>query len=326
MNDYEARRQAKIQQNQVLLAGLDVKPLVPIATRSTNSKPPPAKRRRIQHETAPSRTSARIAAAPEKSSYHEDEQTKTVTLPRSVSKKSGKTRVKAQLGSRIIEESLVPVRDVAIIQAGWTAWESIGVAPKRDAENTLHFADFPAFMPNKSPEEMLREGCFGGSYYRALRSRKLGITIQDDWKELPSAWTSGLDPSRSLTSPEYDAEINKYKVSCGQSIEEWEAAGWISHEHDVRGWFQWYTRFYLGRRCSDDDRQVSRWRKCVGETGRWRRMLLKKYRMLGVREVFDDGAEEDAPEVSPVMHQTCFHWGWEIRQGELERYWAEEER
>jgi hypothetical protein len=116
--------------------------------------------------------------------------------------------------------------------------------------------------------------------------------------------------------------VNKYKVACGQSIEEWEASGWIRHEYDVRGWFQWYSRFFQGRRCDDDERQVSRWKKCVGETGRWRRMLLKKYMQLGVREVFDDGANEDAPEVSPVMHQTCHHWAFEVRQEHLDKFWA----
>lgn len=94
-------------------------------------------------------------------------------------------------------------------------------------------------------------------------------------------------------------DVNKFHVACGQSIEEWEAAGWINHKYDVRGWFQWYTRFFQGRRCEDDQRQVSRWRKSVGPTGRWRRMLLKKNVALGVRDVFDDGADEDTPQVSP---------------------------
>lgn len=77
----------------------------------------------------------------------------------------------------------------------------------------------------------------------------------------------------------------------------------------------------MGRRCNDDERQVSRWRKCVGETGRWRRMLLKKYVALGIKEVFDDGEDEDELEVSPVMHQTCHHWAFEVRQNVLDEYW-----
>ncbi|KAK3072031.1 hypothetical protein LTR53_007578 [Teratosphaeriaceae sp. CCFEE 6253] len=319
MNDYETRRLEKIKANQVLLAELDIKPVATRLTRKADSDPPAAKRRKVLiQDTAPPRTSARIAAVPVKPTYNEDAVTKLISLPRSAPRKPKTSR-------KLLEDPnpLMPVSDVESIRAGWTAWEATGDPPTRDrTSKTFHFADFPAFRPNKSPAEMLREGCFGGSYYRLLGSRKLGITVRDDWQELPQDWIEGLDVARFLISPTYDADVNKYKVSCGQSIEEWEAAGWISHADDVRGWFQWYTRFFQGRRCDDDARQVGRWRKCVGETGRWRRMLLKRYVAAGVREVFDDGADEDAPEVSPVMHQTCHHWAFEVRQSHLDELWA----
>lgn len=51
-------------------------------------------------------------------------------------------------------------------------------------------------------------------------------------------------------------------------------------------------------------------------------MLLKKYMQSGVREVFDDGEDDDAIEVSPVMHQTCQHWAFEVRQEHLDAYFA----
>ncbi|KAK3622020.1 hypothetical protein LTR56_022456 [Elasticomyces elasticus] len=323
MNDYETRRLDKIKANQALVAELDIKPVIPKSSRNSDSKPPAAKRRKLLDQAAPSRTSARIAAVEVKPRYNDEPSIKAVTLPRSTSRKS-KTG-KQQLGSRHIDdtEPLVPVQDVESIRAGWTAWKPVGEAPTRDeATKCFHFADHPIFTPNKSPAEMLREGCFGGSYYRPLRSRKLGIIVEDDWKELPAEWIEGLDVSRFLISPDYDPDVNKYKRSCGQSIEEWEAAGWISHAHDIRGWFSWYVRYFQGRRCDDDERQVSRWNKCVGETGRWRRILLKNYVKQGVREVFDDGADEDAPEVSPVVHQTCHHWAFEVRQGHLDEMWA----
>ncbi len=51
-------------------------------------------------------------------------------------------------------------------------------------------------------------------------------------------------------------------------------------------------------------------------------MLLKKYVGMGVREVFDDGENEDEGSgVSPVMHQTCFQWGYEVRQPDLDQFW-----
>ena len=50
-------------------------------------------------------------------------------------------------------------------------------------------------------------------------------------------------------------------------------------------------------------------------------MLLKKYVNMGIKEVFDDGEDENGADVSPVMHQTCHHWAYEIKQGDLERFW-----
>nr|OQO18248.1 hypothetical protein B0A51_16023 [Rachicladosporium sp. CCFEE 5018] len=329
MNDYETQRAAKIAKNQALLATLDIKTLTgrkPV--KSDRNGEPQAKRRKI--ESAPSRTSARIASAPIKPDYNDDVPIKTITLPRSATKKSKR----GALGSVIVEEleveALVPAKDIDEIRAGWTSWTPTAQPPTRGEDAVFHFEDdFETFTPNKSPEEMLRLGVFGGSYFRALKSRKLGVVVQDDWKELPPSWTVGLNVSKSLTSPVYNPEINKNGVQCGQSIEEWEAAGWISHEHDVRGWFQWYCRFFQGRRCDDDERQISRWRKCVGVTGRFRSALLKQYGRAGVRTAEDygdeDGDEDDgvvARGISPVVSQTCLHWGWEVRQGDLDGFWA----
>ena len=319
-NSYELQRLENIKQNQKLLAELNLHRHRTGVGSGTDLKPPPAKKRKF--ENVPSRTSARTASIG-RPSYKEDggEKYNYVERARPTNKnRSGKRTQKVEDDE---EEGpgLVPARDAETIRAGWVNWKPSETPPTRDEYGTFQFDSHPAFLPNKSPEEVIREGCFGGSYFRPLKSRKLGIVIEDDHRELPTAWTDGLDISRYLTSPTYDPEVNKFKVACGQSIEEWEAAGWINHDHDVRGWFQWYIRFFQGRRCDDDDRQISRWRKCVGETGRWRRMLLKKYLALGVREVFDDGADEDTPEVSPVMHQTCQHWAFEVRQNVLDDFW-----
>ena len=324
MNDYEVRRLEKIKKNQALLAELDLKPVVPKQHRNRDGVPPAKKRRLLEEKAAPARTSARIAAVPVKPSYNEDLDLERASLPRSAPKKSAKRGTRQELASTFVDdtEPLIPTKNVDEIRAGWTAWVATATPATRDEKGVFHFEDYPDFTPNKSPEEMLREGSFGGSYFRPLKSRKLGIIVEGDWEELPKEWIEGLNVESFLTRPTYNPDVNKFKVSCGQSIEEWEAAGWISHEHDVRGWFQWYCRFFQARRCDDDGRQVSRWKKCVGETGRWRRMLLKKYMQSGVREVFDDGADEDAPEVSPVMHQTCHHWAFEVRQDHLDEFWS----
>ena len=320
MNSYEIQRLENIKQNRKILAELNLQSRQTRGVElETGSKlPAPAKRRKSA--TVPSRTSARIASVA-RPSYNEDGGESFVYTERAKRAKKDTSARKKQKVEDLGDIDLVPARDAETIRAGWTDWTPSASPPTRDEYGTFHFDSHPTFLPNKSPEEVIREGCFGGSYFRPLKSRKLGIVVEDDYKELPETWTHGLDVAKYLTSPTYDPEVNKFKVACGQSIEEWEAAGWINHEHDVRGWFQWYLRYFLGRRCDDDERQVSRWRKCVGETGRWRRTLLKKYIALGVREVFDDGAVEDAPEVSPVVHQTCHHWAFEVRQNVLDEFW-----
>lgn len=321
MNDIESQREENIKRNQDHLRQLGIYLTPSAGSRHVAKGPLPKKRKLQQSPLAPSRSSARIASTPVRPSYisENDDDTASRTRkkgPRGAPKKTTIPVIKKEA------TAIVPTKDIESICAGWIAWEPTASLPTRDQESNFHFPDQPSFTPNKSPEEMLREGCFGGSYFRPLTSRRLGTTIVDDYKELPASWYSGLEVSNFLTSPNYDAEINKYKVSSGQSIEEWEAAGWINHTYDVRGWFQWYCRFYVGRRCEDDERQIGRWRKCVGETGRWRRMLLKKYVSMGIKDVFDDGEDEEGRDVSPVMHQTCHHWAYEVRQGDLDRFWG----
>lgn len=306
MEDIETQRQENIKRNKDELRKLGILYTPPIRVNGSNKRAN-AKKRKFEQPTLPAaRSSARIASAPSRPSYNEDERD-YASRPR---KKGRQTLAKNSRRNEVKQEEIaeIPAKDIDSIRAGWMSWKATAPPPNRDEESTFHFQDEPSFTPNKSPEEMMREGCFGGSYWRPLYSRRLGTTIADDYKELPLSWISGLDVQEFLVSPKYDPEVNKYKVSSGQTIEEWEVAGWINHAFDVRGWFQWYCRFFMGRRCEDDERQISRWRKCVGETGRWRRMLLKKYVSMGIREVFDDGEEEEGNDVSPVMHQTCHHW------------------
>lgn len=126
--------------------------------------------------------------------------------------------------------------------------------PTRDSDGNLHFPDFPEFTPNLTPFEVLQMGSFGGTYFRPIYSSITKQSYKDDqWKEFPEEWFEGLNISRQVTSSVYHNSVNKYKVSCGGDLKMWEESGWIT-EIDPYGWFQWYCRFYLGRRCSDDHR------------------------------------------------------------------------
>ncbi|KAF5609023.1 vegetatible incompatibility het-E-1 [Fusarium pseudoanthophilum] len=323
MADFATRRQQNIKQNEILLS--ELRNPIPKADPQSKSASKRDKRKAISPR-APTRQSRRIAEASTKPSYDDDRDNASVSRSSTRTTKKRRTGYNDNVAQPTSSDSLntQKPKDVKSITEGWISWRPEADEPTRDTSGAFHFESHPDFRPNKSPEEIIREGSFGGSYWRPLFSKHLGITVQDDWRELPSSWTVGLSVDEYLISDTYNPEINKYGVACGQSIEEWEAAGWIAHEYDVRGWFQWYCRFWMGRRCSDDERQISRWKKCVGDTGRWRRVLLKTYVTLGIRTVFaDDGRDEDEVDVSPVVHQTCHHWAYEVRQDALERFWAD---
>jgi len=121
--------------------------------------------------------------------------------------------------------------------------------------------------------------------------------------EFPPEWFEGLPVSLYLNR-RYDCEVNAYKVKSGQDQKFWEMKGWI-HERDPRGWFQWYCRFYDGRRSYDDERQIKRWAACAGPKGRWRGQLCGKVRKSA------SGRYDDAS-ISPVIRQTLLHWAYEL--------------
>lgn len=334
MSDYEQRRAKNIARNKSLLQELALENARSTLQGSSavikkeKSKQPATKKRKIAEisRQLPSRVSARIASVETRPVYSVEkiDHGEADFEGRSGKKGAINKSAKKTMLAVIPTAKTTPKRsaeELAELRGKWTSWKVVQDPPARDENGTFHFPSHPDFQPNKAPSEILREGCFGGSYYRPLYSSVLGITIADDWRELPADWITGINVETQLISSELNPEINKYGVNCGQSIEEWEANGWINHEYDVRGWFQWYTRFFMGRRCDDDERQVGRWKRCVGEKGRWRRTLLKKYVNAGIKSATDDG-DDEVEGVSPAIHQTCHHWAWEVRQDVLDRWWA----
>jgi hypothetical protein len=101
----------------------------------------------------------------------------------------------------------------------------------------------PRFRPELTPKEMLELGVFGGKYLTDCRD------------EFPASWFR-----RAKLCPErHDPRLNYFGVNASQSRGTWWRKGWI-HPQDPRGWFQWYCRYYMGRRSADDARQIRRWR------------------------------------------------------------------
>jgi hypothetical protein len=104
----------------------------------------------------------------------------------------------------------------------------------------------PRFTPNLTPAQMLALGVFGGVYMR------------DCTKEFPKSWFAKAKfQKEGIYAP--DPTLNFFKVNASQPLSVWRKKGWI-YEGDPRGWFQWYCRYYMGRRCPDDERQIKRWR------------------------------------------------------------------
>ena len=107
----------------------------------------------------------------------------------------------------------------------------------------------PEFRPQLTPKDMLELGVFGGRYLRDCR------------KEFPKTWfvkarLCGGD------APGGDPSLNFFGVEASQPLSVWKKKGWI-HKQDPRGWFQWYCRYYMGRRSDDDQRQIKRWKAMV---------------------------------------------------------------
>lgn len=203
------------------------------------------------------------------------------------------------------------------IIAGIPYWHETDEYPRRplptrdEQDGCLIFADCLTFRPNLTPQQVFRAGAFGGGYYRPIVSKTAKCTFDVGVHlEFPPDWFDGLDVSRTVTSEVYHKDANRYGVKSGNDLAFWEGKGWMRAQ-DPYGWFQWYCRFYLGRRTDDDDRQVSRWVKAIGDKGRWRTFL--------VGQCVKSGKAWDDFTASPVTRQTLLHWGYELTEAEFDR-------
>jgi hypothetical protein len=136
------------------------------------------------------------------------------------------------------------------------------------------------FKPELTPKQMLALGVFGGKY------------LTDCRKEFPASWfaRAKLSPERSR------AWLNYFGVNASQPLEVWRKKGWIYPE-DPRGWFQWYCRYYSGRRCQDDLRQIKRWR------------AVRRH----VAQVRKNCARCDL-NCRPRQRQALLHWAYDARK------------
>jgi hypothetical protein len=139
----------------------------------------------------------------------------------------------------------------------------------------------PEFKPELTPRQMLELGVFCGKYMTDTRG------------EFPASWFT-----RAKLSPSHrDCTINFFDVDASQSLSVWRAKGWI-HPDDPRGWFQWYCRYYLGRRLpEEDERQIKRWKAVRRHASQIRR-----------------NCEPGDLTCRPRQRQALLHWAYDSRK------------
>lgn len=157
------------------------------------------------------------------------------------------------------------------MQSGYTYQLSEPIGSNFDSE----------FKPELTPKEMLIMGVFGGKYMTDCR------------KEFPDSWfeEAKFSPQKS------DPTLNFFKVSASKSLNYWRKKGWID-ERDPRGWFQWYCRYFMGRRLPQEDRrQIKRWKGMKRHAG-----ALKK------------NCQQGDLSCRPKQRQALLHWAYDSRK------------
>lgn len=136
------------------------------------------------------------------------------------------------------------------------------------------------FKPELTPKQMLELGIFGGKY------------MTDCKKEFPDDWYENA----KLCHEYHDSKLNLFGVNASQSLSVWKKKGWI-FEDDPRGWFQWYCRYFMGRRIPpEDDRQIKRWK------------MIKRHIVQLTKNCFPKDWE-----CRKVQRQAILHWSYDSR-------------
>jgi hypothetical protein len=135
------------------------------------------------------------------------------------------------------------------------------------------------FNPELTPAQMLKLGVFAGKY------------MTDCQQEFPDDWWSAAKLSPRHRNP----ELNFFGVDASKPLSYWREKGWI-HEDDPRGWFQWYCRYFMGRRHMDDERQVKRWRNMTRHISQLKKNCIRGDLLC-----------------RPRQRQALLHWAYDSR-------------
>lgn len=136
------------------------------------------------------------------------------------------------------------------------------------------------FKPDLTPAQMLELGVFGGKY------------MTDCQSEFPKSWFR-----KAKLSQRKNPKLNYFAVDASLPLEAWEKKGWI-YRDDPRGWFQWYCRYYMGRRIEEEDaRQIKRWK------------AIKRH-LAAVRK----NCRKGDITCRPKQRQALLHWAYDSRK------------
>ena len=158
------------------------------------------------------------------------------------------------------------------------------------------------FRPNKTPVEVIKKRAFEGTYFRDIYCGINGKWYRKTWKEFDEL--KNID-QKYYCSNYYDASVNTYGVKCGTSFRFWENKGWI-HSVDPYGWFQWYFRYWLGRRSLHDKRQIDGWKN-----------IVTRFKDKLVKMIEDANSRFDYYTISPKIRQIFLHRGYELVESDL---------
>ena len=138
----------------------------------------------------------------------------------------------------------------------------------------------PDFKPELTPALLLQMGVFGGKYMTDCRD------------EFPAAWFE----QAKLSTGRRDPKLNFFGVDASKPLSYWIEKGWIRAQ-DPRGWFQWYCRYWMGRRSEDDARQIARWKAMTRHIAQIRRNCVKGDLLC-----------------RPRQRQALLHWAYDSRR------------
>lgn len=138
----------------------------------------------------------------------------------------------------------------------------------------------PDFNPELSPQQMLELGIFGGKY----------LDVKSG--EFPKSWFKNA----KFSDGEKNKYLNYFGINASKPLSYWQKKGWINNQ-DPRGWFQWYCRYYMGRRSMDDERQIKRWKAMKRHITQLKKNCIKGD--LSCR---------------PRQRQALLHWAYDSRK------------